>query len=59
MSGWSLLALCVFIGGGAIYRMIRPDVQLISDTVIQYFIVGVFAEIFGVVAIIAKQVWSE
>lgn len=33
--------------------------QLISDQTIQYFIIGVFAEILGVLAIIVKKVWSK
>ena len=33
--------------------------QMISDEVIKYFIVGVFVEILGVVAAVARQVWHD
>lgn len=59
MSIGSFIALCILILFVAIYRILKPEIQLISDDIIKHFIVGVFAEIFGVVAIIAKQVWND
>lgn len=59
MSAWSFIVLCALIGSVAVCKIFKPEVQLISDNIIQHFIVGVFAEIFGVVAIVAKQIWND
>lgn len=60
LSVWSFIALVVLILINVAGKIFIPDRgQMISDEVIKYFIVGVFVEIFGVVAAVARQVWHD
>ena len=57
LSVWSFIALVVLILINVAGKIFIPDRgQMISDEVIKYFIVGVFVEILGVVAAVARQV---
>lgn len=60
------LSICSFVALVALIlinvadKIFIPDRgQLISDEVIKFFIVGVFTEILGVVATVARQVWHD
>lgn len=60
LSVWSFIALVVLILINVAGKIFIPDRgQMISDEVIKYFIVGVFVEILGVVAAVARQVWHD
>lgn len=60
LSVCSFIALVVLILINVAGKIFIPDRgQLISDEVIKFFIVGVFAEILGVVATVARQVWHD
>ena len=60
LSVWSFIALVVLILINVAGKIFIPDRgQLISDEVIKFFIIGVFAEILGVVATVARQVWHD
>lgn len=60
LSVWSFIALVMLILINVAGKIFIPDRgQLISDEVIKFFIVGVFAEILGVVATVARQVWHD
>ena len=60
LSVWSFIALVALILINVAGKIFMPDRgQMISDDVIRFFIVGVFAEILGVVAMVARQVWHD
>lgn len=60
LSVWNFIALVVLILINVAGKIFIPDRgQMISDEVIKYFIVGVFVEILGVVAAVARQVWHD
>lgn len=60
LSVWSFIALVMLILINVVGKIFIPDRgQMISDEVIKYFIVGVFVEILGVVAAVARQVWHD
>ena len=60
LSVWSFIALVMLILINVAGKIFIPDRgQMISDEVIKYFIVGVFVEILGVVAAVARQVWHD
>lgn len=60
LSVWSFIVLVVLILINVVGKISAPDRgQLISDEVIKFFIVGVFTEILGVVATVARQVWHD
>ena len=60
LSVWSFIALVVLILINVAGKIFIPDRgQMISDEVIKYFIVGVFVEILGVVAAVARQVLHD
>lgn len=60
LSVWSFIALVVLILINVAGKIFIPDRgQMILDEVIKYFIVGVFVEILGVVAAVARQVWHD
>ena len=60
LSVWSFIALVMLILINVAGKIFIPDRgQLISDEVIKIFIIGVFAEILGVVATVARQVWHD
>jgi len=60
LSIWSFKALVALILINVVGKIFVPDRgQLISDEVIKFFIVGVFTEILGVVATVARQVWHD
>ena len=60
LSVWNFIALVVLILINVAGKIFIPDRgQMISDEVIKYFIVGVFVEILGVVAAVARQVCHD
>lgn len=60
MSSLSLLILFFIVVWQALLRIkISPDFEIISERSLEILAVAIFGQVFGVVYIIAKAVWSN
>jgi len=55
---WSFFFLVFLIMFKMLWKIRHPEYQVISDTVINIVAIGVFAELVGVVGIVAKLLWK-
>jgi presenilin-like A22 family membrane protease len=55
----SFIFLLIVITFQMLWKIRHPEYLVISDTVINVLAVGVFAELVGVVGIIAKLLWKK
>lgn len=59
LSAMSFLFLVFIVTVQMLQRIENPDYTGVSDTVISVLTTGVFAELIGTVAVIAKEVWKD